>query len=218
MTGNFSAIIFDFDYTLADSSRGVTECINFALSEMKLPAVPAAAAHRTIGLQLSEAFIRLAGVQFAGKTDEFKRHFAIHADQVMNDLTILFDTVPSTVQRLKGEGKKLAIVSTKYRYRIAEFLLRINLLDYFDVIVGGEDVSCHKPDPEGLHHAIGCLNSSLEESLYVGDSIVDAEAARRAGIPFTAVLSGVTRREEFAGYPLAAVIDNLGHLKFSSRP
>jgi phosphoglycolate phosphatase len=212
MIRRFNAVIFDFDYTLADSSRGVAECINFALAELNLPQVPAAAAHRTIGLSLDDTFIKLAGVRHAAYRDEFKHHFIRRADLVMNDLTDLFETVPATVQQLKGEGKKLAIVSTKYRYRIEGLLERENLLQAFDVIVGGEDVSCHKPDPEGLRQAARHLNSSMEDSLYVGDSVVDAEAARRAGMAFAAVLSGVTRREEFDAYPLITVVESLRQL------
>lgn len=212
MIPRFQTIIFDFDYTLADSSRGIAECINFALAELNLPQVPDEAAHRTIGLHLDDAFVQLAGDRHAAHRDEFRRHFARRADEVMNDRTVLFETVPGTVQRLKAQGKKLAIVSTKYRYRIADFLQRENLLESFDVIIGGEDVARHKPDPEGLHQAAERLNSHVHGALYVGDSVVDAEAARRAGIPFIAVLSGVTRREEFDGYPAAAVVDNLGQL------
>jgi phosphoglycolate phosphatase len=208
----FTSIIFDFDYTLADSSRGVAECINFALAELNLPQVPVEAAHRTIGLHLNEAFVQLAGERHAAHKDAFRRHFARRADQVMNDLTTLFGTVPGTVRRLKGEGKSLAIVSTKFRFRIVEFLQRENLLDDFDVIIGGEDVFCHKPHPEGLYQAAGRLNCRLNETLYVGDSVVDAEAAQRAGIAFAAVLSGMTRREEFDAYPLVAVMENLGQL------
>ena len=44
MTTRFQTIIFDFDYTLADSSRGIAECINFALAELNLPQVPTEAA------------------------------------------------------------------------------------------------------------------------------------------------------------------------------
>lgn len=208
MTTRFKTIIFDFDYTLADSSRGIAECISFALAELNLPQVPEEAAHRTIGLHLDDAFVQLAGEQYAPQRQEFRRHFARRADEVMNDLTLLFETVPGTVQQLKTQGKKLAIVSTKYRYRITDFLHRENLLETFDVIIGGENVARYKPDPEGLYLAAIGLNSHFKNTL----SVVDAEAARRAGIPFMAVLSGVTRREEFDCYPAVAVVENLGQL------
>ena len=130
----------------------------------------------------------------------------------MNDLTVLFDTVPGVLRRLKGQGRRLGIVSTKYRYRIEEFLRRENLWELFDVVVGGEDVAGHKPDPEGLHLAAGLLNSRFPEILYVGDSLVDAEAAERAGVAFVGVLSGATAREEFEPFPSAALLDTLQEL------
>jgi phosphoglycolate phosphatase len=206
------SVIFDFDYTLADSSAGIEECINFALAAMQLPAVAAHAAHRTIGLHLFEAFVVLAGEAQAGRTEEFRLHFALRADQVMNERTVLYDTVPSAVQRLKASGRSLGIVSTKYRSRIEELLRREQVLEGFDAITGGEDVSRHKPDPEGLHQALLRLKAHPERALYVGDSVVDAQAAAAAGIPFAAVLTGVTGPEEFEPFPYVRIFRNLREL------
>jgi len=62
----------------------------------------------------------------------------------------------------------------------------------FDVIVGGEDVSEHKPAPQGIEQAMTALRLTPSETLYVGDTTIDAETAARAGVAFLAVLSGVT--------------------------
>ena len=66
---------------------------------------------------------------------------------------------------------------------------------------------------------LGCSSSAIERlggspsgSLYVGDSVTDAETARRAGVPFAAVLNGVTPREAFKDYPVHMILDNLGEL------
>ena len=80
MPTRFQTIIFDFDYTLADSSRGVAECINFALAELNVPQILAEATHHTIALHLDDAFIHLAGKQHAAQRDELKRHFAQRAE------------------------------------------------------------------------------------------------------------------------------------------
>lgn len=212
MPAPFDNIIFDFDYTLADSSRGIAECINFALAGMNLPEVAEHEAHRTIGLHLDQAFVRLAGDEHAARTEEFRSLFAVRAAEVMNPLTVLFEPVPPALRRLRAQGMCLGIVSTKYRSRIAEFLQREHLLEHFDDITGGEDVTRHKPDPEGLLQAVERLGCERDRTLYVGDSVVDAEAAQRAGIAFVAVLSGVTRPEEFEPYPTARVVDHLGQL------
>jgi len=205
-------VIFDFDYTLADSSRGVLECINHALEGLGLPKVAAEDAQRTIGLSLPNILVTLAGREQEGRGGEFARLFVEKADEVMTDQTEIFEEVPSVIKYLKREGVAIGIVSTKFRRRIEEILGREDLLEPFDVIVGGEDVSRHKPDPEGLLAAIERLGGSPSGSLYVGDSVTDAETARRAGVPFAAVLNGVTPREAFKDYPAYRILDNLGEL------
>jgi phosphoglycolate phosphatase len=115
----------------------------------------------------------------------------------MADLTVLFAETPVVIQVLYEKGIKLGIVSTKFRYRIENILRRENLLDFFEVIIGGEDVSTLKPNPFGLLLAVKKLNLQSSEVIYVGDSIIDGETAKRGGISFIAVLSGVTPRNAF---------------------
>jgi phosphoglycolate phosphatase len=206
------AVIFDFDYTLADSSRGVVECTNFALARLGLPTVSAEKVCQTIGLSLADTFKQVAGEMTAAQSDAFACLFIERADQVMADLTILFESVPQTIAVLKKQGLGLGIVSTKFRYRIASILRREGLLDAFDAIIGGEDVPDHKPDPEGLRLVMERLGRSPLDCVYVGDSVVDAETAARAGVPFVAVLSGVTPREAFDAYEVRQVLEHVGDL------
>lgn len=206
------AVIFDFDYTLADSSRGAVECINFALAEMQLAEVSAESACRTIGLSLKETFLRLAGPQHIGRSDEFLALFKKRADEVMADMTLLYEDVPAVIQTLREKGVRLGIVSTKFRYRIEEILARENLLHHFQVIIGGEDVEEHKPHPQGLIMALELLQCEPSGIAYVGDSLADAEVAERANTPFIAVLSGVTPREDFGGYSVVKILKTLSEL------
>ena len=212
MKHHFQTIIFDFDYTLADSSRGVIECINFALNELGLPAVSAEVACQTIGLSLPDIFLKLIGQQYIAKCDEFAHLFIKRADEVMADRTVLFESVPKTVELLKKRGIALGIVSTKFRRRIETILKRENLLNQFDVIIGGEDISEYKPDPEGLLAAIERLEDIPSSSLYVGDSVTDAETAKRAKVPFVAVLSGVTPKDTFRDYNVYGILEGLSEL------
>lgn len=208
----YRAVLFDFDYTLVDSSRAVAECIDCALRGMSLPAVSPEQAHRTIGLSLPDTLARLAGEGERARAEEFVRLFRARADQVMNDLTVLLPSVPATLSALQRAGLQLGIVSSKYRYRIEEFLAREGLAGLVATIVGGEDVSQPKPDPEGLLLAAARLGVRPAVCLYVGDTIIDAQAAQRAGMSFAAALSGVTRRSEFAGYPVRAFLPDLAAL------
>ncbi|OFW58634.1 MAG: hypothetical protein A2133_07865 [Actinobacteria bacterium RBG_16_64_13] len=211
-TSRFTSVIFDFDYTLADSSPGVIECANHALKEMDLPPGGAEAIRETIGLSLAATYQRLTSGCYGDRSDEFKRLFLERADQVMLEGIRLFDSARPVVAALRAEGIGLGIVSTKYRSRIEQALQRDGLGDVFAVVVGAEDVGEHKPDPAGLNAAMGKLGATPAEVLYVGDSAVDAEAAQRAGVPFAAVLTGVTPREAFEAYRPFAVIEDLGSL------
>lgn len=210
MKHQFQTVIFDFDYTLADSSRGVIECINFALDELGLPTVSAELARQTIGLSLSETFLKLTGRQ--DNSDEFARLFIKRADEIMVDMTILFDSSAGIAKLLKRQGVALGIVSTKFRRRIEAILKRENLLNLFDVIIGGEDVLEYKPDPKGLLKALEKLGSTPSSSLYVGDSVTDAETATRAGVPFVAVLSGVTPKDAFRNCGVYRILERLSEL------
>lgn len=212
MRHHFQAVVFDFDYTLADSSRGAIECINFALSEMGLAQVSAEAACRTIGLSLHQTFLTLGENHEPQRCDEFHRLFVQRAEEVMSSLTVLYESVPAMVDALREAGLRLGIVSTKYRRRISEVLGRESLLHGFEVVVGGEDVEQHKPHPQGLFEAIERLRCSPASVVYVGDSVVDAELAQRAGVPMIVVLSGVTPRGHFESYQPIAVLENISEL------
>ena len=212
MRHHFKAVVFDFDYTLADSSQGAIECINFALSEMGLAQVSAEAACRTIGLSLHETFLTLGEHHERQRCDEFHQLFVQRAEEVMSKMTVLYESVPPMVEELREAGLRLAIVSTKYRRRISEVLRRETLLHGFEVVIGGEDVEQHKPHPQGLFEAIEKLGCSPASVVYVGDSVVDAELAQRAGVPLVVVLSGVTPRGHFDRYQPIAVLENISRL------
>jgi phosphoglycolate phosphatase len=211
-TTDIQAAIFDFDYTLADSSRGAVECINFALKEMGLAEASKEVACRTIGLSLKDTFLTLAGHQEGRRCDEFSRLFVQRADEVMAKLTVVYESVPPMVEALREGGLRLGIVSTKFRYRIEEILKRETLLQCFEVVIGGEDVEQHKPHPQGLLKAVERLQCSLASIVYVGDSVADAELAKRAAVPFVVVLSGVTPREHFDSYEAVGIIESLSEL------
>ncbi len=206
------AIIFDFDYTLADSTEGIYECINYALKCLSLPAVSEYEIKKTIGLSLPETFRKLTNGSNPDGAEDFVRHFIKRADEVMAELSYIYDFVPNTLATLKTTGFPLGIVSTKFRYRINTILRRESLDGLIDLIVGGEDVENHKPDPEGLNIALNGLGVEPAKTFYVGDSPTDAQTARNAGVPFIAVLSGVTGRDGFGAYAPRYTLNDAGEL------
>ena len=206
-----SAVIFDFDYTLADSSEGIIQSIAYALGALGLPGVSDDQARRTIGLSLPDTLVALHGPEAAPQADAFSRLFIASSDRVMVEMTDLLPATRGTLATLRQRGFPLGVVSTKYRYRI-EGVFERDAISAFSTIVGGEDVHAHKPDPESLWLALARMEQRPETVLYVGDSETDGQAAQRAGMPFCAVLSGVTLQSALAQYAPVAILTDVGGL------
>jgi len=206
------SVIFDFDYTLADSSEGIVVCVNQALAGLGLPSEPPERIRQTIGLSLAATLVELEGADKADLTEVFERLFIACADEVMVKRTVLYPWVPDVAASLAARGIALGIVSTKFRRRVQAVLEREGLTTRFAAIVGGDDVANPKPAPDGLAVALGLLHTRPERALYVGDSPADGEAARSAGVPFVAVRSGVTPVEALVRLSPVAILNDVSEL------
>ena len=206
------AVLFDFDFTLADSSEGVVASMNHALGRLGLPPAPADAIRRTIGLDLPTALGILAGEEWRSREDEFFEHFVGKADEVMLNSTAFLPGAARVLRALHGGGYRVGVVTTKYRHRVEDVLERDGLRGVVEVVVGIDDVPRPKPAPDGLVRAAGALGIPVGDCVFVGDSEVDAMAARGAGMGFVAVLSGTTEREVFARYPVRVVLGGVGEV------
>ena len=206
------AVLFDFDFTLADSSEGIVVCMNHALARLGLPPAPADAIRRTIGLDLNTAFGILAGEEWRSREEEFLEHFIRRADEVMVASTVFLPGAPRVLRTLHEAGYRVGVVTTKYRHRVEDALERDGLRAFVEVIVGADDVPRPKPAPDGLLRAAGSLGIPAGDCVFVGDSEVDARAAQAAGMGFVAVLSGTTAEGVFARYPVRAVLGGVGEV------
>lgn len=206
------AVIFDFDLTLADSSAAIIECTRYALDQLDAAGPTPAQIGAVIGLPLPDMFRLLTGETVAARADAFARHFVARADEIMVPGTHIYPEVPPLLAALREQGLAVAIVSSKFRYRIDAILERNGLQSMVDVLIGGEDVQRHKPDPEGLVQALARLGLPAAAAIYVGDHAVDAQAAERAGVPFVGALSGMTSFDAWARAGKQAVATHIGEL------
>lgn len=209
---NYTTYLFDFDYTLADSSRGIVICYRNVLTSHGYTEVTDEAIKRTIGKTLEESFSILTGVTDEELLAGFRREYVQEANVHMTVNTRFFPETRTVLKELKERGARIGIISTKYRFRIHELLDQHFADNFMDIIVGGEDVQAAKPSPEGLLHAINRLNADKRQVLYIGDSTVDAETARAAGVDFTGITHGVTTAEELARYPHVCIMTSLEEL------
>lgn len=195
------AVVFDFDYTLGDSTKGIVLSVNYALDRLGYREREREEIKKTIGLSLKDTYAVLTGKSDIQEAELFADYFKEKADLVMVDNTQLYEGVKETLQMLRYKGCQIGIVTTKFRYRIEQILSRFDALDLVDMIVGAEDVKVEKPNPEGLLWVVERLQLGKSDILYVGDSIVDAKTAQNADMNFAGVLTGTTTKQDFALYP-----------------
>lgn len=199
--GKYKAYIFDFDLTLADSSKGILICFKHTLSEFGYPIPSDKEIYNTIGMTLVDAFDVLTGIPNNSQREEMRLVYVKKADEEMVKNTFFYDNTLAILQTLQNAGVKVGIVSTKFRYRIEDTFKYQGGSFPVDEIVGGEDVFNAKPSPDGLNLIIERLKVDRCDVLYIGDSYIDAETAQNAGVDFAGVTTGSTSKIDFERYP-----------------
>ncbi len=205
----YNTFLFDFDYTLVDSSQGIVKCFRIVLDRYNYTSPTDEEIRRTIGKTLEESFTILTGENDPEVLHTYRQEYVAEADKYMTDNTFFFPETKEVLTKLKSEGAKLGIISTKYKYRIEQFLDQHFPKDFFDIIVGIEEVEKYKPHPDGILKAIKYLKSKKKQVIYIGDSTVDAQAAENAKVDFIGVTHGVTTIHELAHYKNIAIVPDL---------
>ena len=205
----YACYLFDFDYTLADSSKGIVGCFHRTMEAFGLSPVDDLSIERTIGLPMKEAVRRITGLSDDGEIETFLTHYRALADKYMTANTFFYPEALPVLRALKQRGANVAIISSKTSHRIREAFVRDKAEALVDFIIGCDEVKELKPSPEGIRLALSRLGLSPEDALYTGDSTTDAEAAENAGVAFLGVTHGVTSAEALAAYPHEAISGTL---------
>ncbi|MDO5561139.1 MAG: HAD-IA family hydrolase [Oscillospiraceae bacterium] len=208
----FSTYLFDFDYTLVNSEKGIVDCFRHIFEKYNHTGISDEVIRRTIGMTLQDAFTSMTGITDADTLELYRRDYVKKSDEIMNPNTKFYPDSIEAMRRLKESGCVTGIISTKYRYRIQAFLTDTDTEDLFDIIVGGDDVCNAKPDPQGINQAVSRLGCSKSDTVYIGDNIIDAMAAHNAGVNFIAVTTGTNTAEEFSLYDCVSIMTCLSEL------
>lgn len=209
----YDTYLFDFDYTLANSERGIVKCFKLLFAAEGYPINPDEEIRRTIGMSMIEALRVLTGVQDEKLLWELRYKYTYYADKYMTENTFVYPQTRPVLARIHAEGKKTAIISNKTRRRIMQTLTRDDLAQFVDFIVGSEDVQSFKPSPEGLTAGLNALGISRDKAVYIGDNVIDAQTAQNAQVDFAAVLTGNNSAEDFQNLPHVQIMENLSQLQ-----
>jgi phosphoglycolate phosphatase len=187
-------VMFDLDGTLIDTPRGIVETFAAAFASMDLEPRDPAAIRATIGRPLEEAFSRLMGVPLDdGLVAHGVKQYQVFFKELVlpRATTLVFPGVLDGLATLRDQGFALAVATTKF-YASADALLKAaGLRHEFSVVVGGDQVTRPKPNPEMGLLIMRQLGISAERSVMVGDTTHDLLMAKAAGMRSVAVTYGV---------------------------
>lgn len=206
---SYKLCLFDFDYTLADTTKPIVECFRHTFETMNLDGFDREKVIKTIGLTLDDAFSVLTGIEDKDKIRDLVEIYRLKSEEITIQNTVLFDDTIETLKIINDKGIKIGIVSSRMGAKIDKILKHLNCRKYIDNIIGYEDVTIHKPNPEGLIKSLEYFNCKREEVLYIGDSYIDAKAAENAQIDFIGVTTGTTSQNDFEEYNNIKIVNNL---------
>jgi phosphoglycolate phosphatase len=194
-----SLAIFDLDGTLVDTPSAIVETFSAVLAAMALQAQEASTIRATIGLPLERAFSQLMNVPLedARVAHGIAKYQLLFRELVLPRAeSLLFPGVLEGLSALREQGFLLAVATSKF-YASADALLKAaGLRGHFDVVVGADQVSLPKPNPEMGHLILKTLSIGAERTVMVGDTTHDLVMARAAGMRSVAVTYGVHSAHE----------------------
>jgi len=201
-----SAALFDFDMTLIDSSHGVTFCLNRVAEVFALRAVTRDEVLRTIGYPMEESMGMLWG-SFQPSWIEYYRDKLVPFE---HERLVPLPGVAESLRQLQGKGIKMAVVSN--RNRILPAVRMVGLEGFFSHFVGMEDIKIPKPDPQSIRFALQKLQEPPDRAVFVGDSEVDAWAAKAAGVMFIGLTTGGRSRADLLAAGANTVVDKFPNI------
>lgn len=106
----------------------------------------------------------------------------------------LFPGTISALDAFKNRGGKIAVLTARSKDSAKRLFKQMKIQGYIDFAIYPEDIINHKPHPEGIKKALQYFNSQKSKTIMVGDSLVDIQAGKAAGIKTVAVLTGFDKK------------------------
>ena len=205
-------IIYDLDGTLIDSTDAIVETFNRVMAEQGEPNCPKTMIQEMIGLPLTEMFRRVLPADKQSIVQAcWNRYIEIYSD-IGPRKTQILPNVLETLAHFKDVGYLQSIATTK-RSDVASHLLgKLNLLHYFDLVLGINNVTSPKPAPDIIDLTLKRLGVEPNEAVFIEDTTIGLEAGKRGGVYTIGVTTGTHDRERLSTLHPDYIVDSLWEL------
>ncbi len=187
----FDPVIFDLDGTVVDTVELIVESFRHATRTVLDEVLPDEVILAGVGQPLMVQMRRLSSEHAQELYDVYREYNHRRHDELIR----AYDGVAEVLDGLRLAGRRLGIVTSKSADTTQMAFNAVGLREHFGVVVTASDTQEHKPSPVPLRLCLERFGAQAEGALYVGDSPVDIEAGRAAGMATAAVAWGVFGRE-----------------------
>jgi phosphoglycolate phosphatase len=184
-------LIFDLDGTLIDSKLDLAHSVNATRAHMGMPALEHERVYSYVGNGAPVLIRRALGEQATeAEVEEGLEFFLEYYRDHKLDFTVLYPGVKASLDRLVEAGKRMAVLTNKPVNVSRAIVEGLGVGGHFFRIYGGNSFEFKKPNPIGVEALLTETGVARDRALMIGDSGVDVQTARNAGIPCCGVTYG----------------------------
>ncbi|HEV8538822.1 MAG TPA: HAD family hydrolase [Bacteroidota bacterium] len=180
-----SCIIFDLDGTLAQTSELIYASFNHIAEKYVHKIFTTEEIIAMFGPPEEVSVERVVGkARLAEVMADYYEYYSMHHPRMAD----AYAGIRDLLEYLKNHGIILAVFTGKGKRTTIITLEQLGIINYFDLLVTGDDVENYKPSADGIRKVLKKFKLQPEDALMVGDAVSDVRAAREAGVPIAAVL------------------------------
>jgi phosphoglycolate phosphatase len=205
-------LIFDLDGTLIDSAKDLAISMNATRAHFNMPPLDPKLIYSFVGSGAAVLVRKALGPQVTEELAETALHFFLKYYRAHAlEHTQPYPGVREMIEHLSGDGHRLAILTNKPVRISRDIIAALGLGAHFDWVYGGDSFAQKKPDPIGILTLIGDAATHPAQTWMIGDSAVDIQTARNAGVRGCGVTWGF-QPEGFLDNPPDMLISRPGDL------
>lgn len=206
-------LAFDLDGTLIDSSLDIAWSANKTLKAFGYRELDAGYIKDNIGWGVRQLLEKLMpGSSPDAITMAREKFLEFYAGHLVVD-TFVYPGVRDTIKHFSAMSKKMVVVTNKPEGLALRILEEVSLSAFISMTVGGDSTRNRKPHPEPLEKAVAALGVPLEKTVFIGDSPIDCETGKKAGVSTVGVSYGFRDRRELEEAGFDVIIDKFSDLK-----
>ena len=205
-----SLVIFDLDGTLLNTIADLGEATNHAMAEMGYPEHPLSAYNMMVGNGIRRLIERTLPED--ARTDETveaaREHFLLYYNRHIHDHTVPYPGIPELLRDLTERKVAVAVASNKFQEGVTTLITHFFPDIPWVAVMGNREGMPTKPDPSIVFNILADYPTPKSDVLYVGDSGVDMETARRACVDSCGVTWGFRTRQELETAGANEIVEN----------